>query len=226
MRTPSLRRVLLFTAVMILGLLPASGVSAHQNQIVEDPTVECVVNGEVTLSGHNDSNDGLDNNPSDGEYEFVDTSLRCEGFVDDDKDPDTPPTVIDAVYSVEADGDTTDISHDGKDKDGGEDCGQGGNDPDVKGVLIADLVSGSGPAHFDGTVSFHRLETAVVAFGELESDDLDQDYHFSAELQFTPTQGDCVNTPATQASLVGTAQIGKSTECAPEQVPPTNCGPK
>lgn len=209
---------LLFAVGLLAALLvPAGSASAKPHETIGSPHSECVVNGEVELSGHDDNGtEGLDNNKSEGEYNFSQTDLLCAGqFL--------------GTWNVEAEGGTTDLWHGNEKKDpdnneNGEDCEQGGSDKvDAdgdgideelhSGTLDASAKDPSNP-DFNGKVHFARLGTTVLADGPLwqgttKGDQDDPAHFFQAEMEFVPTEGDCLDKEngVTRASLTGTAEI-------------------
>lgn len=176
---------LLFAAGILAALLvPATGASAKPHETAGNLHTECVVDGSVTLTP------GVSLTPTDGHYEFEDTSLECVGQEE-------------GVYEVFASGDTTDFWHEGD----GETCAQGGSSADGNELHTGVLDAFQGETQvFEGHVHFARLGEAVLADGPLTKLSDSTPHFFQAELVFQPTEGDCT-TAVTAASLTGTGEI-------------------
>lgn len=213
-----LRKLVVLAAVaMIAALLPAMSVQAEPHLPKDDaPHTECDVNGTVAISP------GVSATPSNNTYGFVDTILACAQLL---------PNGYTDVFSVTANGNTTDSAHQGN----GEDCAQGGsskNDDSFvsaardaslqHGVFHTGFLTATGSltdADVEGAVHFWRLGTTVIADGPLVdfNESPNRDGYFHAVLEFIPTSGTCElpDDPITQASLNGEAQIwdGMTHDC-------------
>lgn len=120
-------------------------------------------------------------------------------------------TITAAVADDQAgtyDGEVQNVAADGTEVDGNCSGGSGtvdsltfsGTDP------LGNTISGSGTGTFD------RVGTNVVATinGTGELNGVALDFTIVLEVEFIPTDGDCVNSPATEALLEGTFQATTS----------------
>lgn len=201
----SLKKTMIWRLLFAVGLLaallvPADGASAEPHEAGTTPHTTCAVTAGVAISQHPDNwSGGLDSNPSDGNYEFRLPRLDCQALLLDGMSDH-----FEAAIEV----DTTDISHTGA----GEDCEQGGN-AKVGDELHAGWITLVGDHwEFDGGVHFTRLGTTVLADGPLtvthsHVEPPGGEHFFQAELEFVPTDGNCVDDPLTQARVDGWAQI-------------------
>jgi hypothetical protein len=176
----------LIKLLVVAGLGVATLMLAPGAKAAGPTALECAVNGSVTTDFHH--------------YNFVQAGLSCAGVYDG--------TSGTSVYNVAAEGDTQ------SNLGGPETCDEGTNlGP---GTLTATKVSGTGPLVLDGTVTFKRVGSGVIAQGAL-TDENGKSVDFESVMAFVPNpptqlSGCAGGVPAVMnALLTGVATVNDPT---------------
>lgn len=160
---------------------------------------ECVVNGTVTLDP------GVSLVPSHGHYTFVSTTLEC---VETTLVASGWGGTYDPVRVNNGPTDGPDHAAPYPFTGHGEDCVSGWSWAPAN---LTGTHDHAGANAINGEVEFNRHGSVVEAWGTVTAtgahSHAPDTVKFHAELQFTPTDGDCVEEPVVEAQITGEATL-------------------